>query len=66
MRELKSEKLEAMKKEYLKKIRKTNKDIGEDAKDCHYTNDRHLCDLLVDLGFERVVNEYNKLMKWYA
>ena len=37
-----------------------------DVEAVHGIADDILCDLLIDLGFQDVVDEYNKVEKWYA
>lgn len=32
----------------------------------HWEADKVLCDLLTELGFEEVVEEWDKVGKWYA
>jgi hypothetical protein len=37
-----------------------------DPETAHQTADGVLCDLLTELGYKVVVNEYYKVPKWYA
>jgi hypothetical protein len=37
-----------------------------DTEIAHKFADRALCDLLRELGFGEVVDEYNKIDKWYS
>lgn len=37
-----------------------------DIESAHEDADNVLCDLLKDLGYDKVVEEYNKVEKWYA
>jgi hypothetical protein len=44
---------------------KTLQESG-DTEMAHSIADTVLCELLVELGYEDVVEEYNKISKWYA
>ena len=37
-----------------------------DAESAHIDADTVLCDLLNALGYKKIVEEYNKVEKWYA
>lgn len=37
-----------------------------DVESAHDDADKVLCDLLEALGFKEIVEEYNKVEKWYA
>jgi len=37
-----------------------------DAEAAHPEADDVLCELLISLGYDDVVDEYNKVSKWYA
>jgi hypothetical protein len=37
-----------------------------DAEVWHIDADRVLCELLEDLGYKKVVDEWHKISKWYA
>ena len=39
---------------------------NEDTEVAHGVADDVLCDLLVSLGYEDVVNAYTRISKWYA
>lgn len=39
---------------------------SKDEEFAHMKADKILCDLLVELGYEKVVVEYNKVGKWYS
>lgn len=39
---------------------------NEDTRDAHEEADGTLCNLLIDLGYEDVVQEWEKVNKWYA
>ena len=47
---------------YLKEITETT----DSVEDGHYYCDNRLCDLLTELGFTKVVEQYDKQDKWYA
>jgi len=38
----------------------------DNPEEAHILTDRVLCDLLVALGYEEVVNEFHKIEKWYS
>jgi len=39
---------------------------GGDIELCHVEADDLLCELLINLGYKDVVDEYKKVPKWYA
>lgn len=39
---------------------------NEDTEDAHIEADRILCELLTQLGYNKVVLEFRKMHKWYA
>ena len=40
---------------------------GEGDTECNHINaDDILCDMLIELGYKDIVDEYNKIFKWYA
>ena len=43
-----------------------NQSKGHDAEGNHSLADELLCGLLIELGFDEVVELYNALEKWYA
>lgn len=47
-------------REMLKKAADMDRETG------HRVADGVLCELLIEFGFEEVVNEFRKLPKWYA
>lgn len=49
---------------YIKRLKQAQ-EIA-DVESAHEDADNVLCDLLKDLGYDRVVEEYNKVEKWYA
>lgn len=42
------------------------KALPHDPEEAHVEGDQILCDLLVDLGYNEVVEEWEKIDKWYA
>jgi hypothetical protein len=50
--------------EALLRLRDLQKD--RDMERAHVNADTAICKLLVALGYEHVVNEYDKIDKWYA
>jgi len=56
-----------MSKDYLQLMKdvKINTKDG-DTEDYHIAADKLLCELLIELGYKEVVDEFNKLGKWYA
>jgi hypothetical protein len=50
-------------KRFVEKMKQA--DLG-DTEIAHGDADDLLCDLLIELGYYDVVNEYNKIDKWYA
>ena len=39
---------------------------NSDVESAHADADQALCDLLEALGYKKVIEEYNKVEKWYA
>lgn len=54
---------EELKKKYLEKIKECN---NCDEEMGHVYADQALCELLRELGFDEIVEAYNKIGKWYA
>ncbi len=52
--------------EYAKKMKEINNNHRVDFELVHIEADELLCELLTELGYEDVVNEYKKIGKWYA
>lgn len=50
-------------KEHCEKLKEID---SYDTESAHAYADDALCDLLVALGYKEVVDEYNKIHKWYA
>lgn len=40
--------------------------LHSDIEDTHIKADKLLCDLLIQLGYKDVVDEFEKLSKWYS
>ena len=55
---------EVLESEYIKKMR-VQVDNG-DTEDAHVNADELLCEFLKKLGYEKLVDEYEKVDKWYA
>lgn len=55
---------EELKKQAIQKLK--NIQLSNDTECAHGAADDVLCDLLSDLGFKDVVEEYSKVDKWYA
>lgn len=53
-----------IKEKYIQKLVKAQE--SGDAECAHMDADDILCDLLEELGFSDVVNEFRKINKWYA
>lgn len=51
-------------KQALKELKKLQK--SDDPEERHAQADQILCELLIELGYWRVVNEYDKILKYYA
>lgn len=58
---MEKEKLESKAVKLLKKEQK-----NKDTEASHSNADEILTNLLMDLGYQKVVKEYNKISKWYA
>lgn len=39
---------------------------GDDPETGHIEADKVLCDLLISLGYQEVVNEWENVRKWYS
>ena len=57
-----------MDKELLDKyIKKMLKEIKNgDTESAHWNADCFLCEILEELGYKKLVDEYRKIHKWYA
>ena len=49
---------------YMKRLKVAQQ--NEDTESAHADADNVLCDLLLKLGYTKIVEEYNKVSKWYA
>jgi hypothetical protein len=52
--------------EYLLKMKEIGEKYGNDEEVCHGLADDLLCQILNDLGYNDIVEEFEKLPKWYA
>jgi len=52
--------------EYLQRMKEIKEKHGHDKEISHGLADDLLCDILEDLGYKDVVEEYKKLPKYYA
>ena len=50
--------------EYIKKLKIQKKEADQEL--AHVNADELLCDLLIELGYKKIVRIYNKIEKWYA
>ena len=53
-------------KEYLEKMKEINRELQGDPEMAHSEADDLLVKLLKELGFEKLVKEYEKVPKWYS
>ena len=51
-------------RKYIEKLRQLQDDTDEEK--THILADKILCDLLTELTYTDIVDEYNKVGKWYA
>lgn len=49
---------------YMKRLKAAQQ--NEDIESAHADADNVLCDLLLKLGYTKIVEEYHKVNKWYA
>ena len=49
---------------YMKRLKTAQQ--NEDIESAHADADDVLCDLFLKLGYTKIVEEYNKVSKWYA
>lgn len=59
-------KYENIEEKYVEKMRKINKDYRGDPEIAHGEADDLLVEFLKELGFEKLVKEYENIPKWYA
>lgn len=55
---------EEMRAEYIRRLKEMQRE--PDTEYAHNTADTVLCDILTELGFEDIVDEYESVDKWYA
>lgn len=48
------------------RLRSIKEEYDDDPEAAHILADDVLCDLLIDLGYDLVVSEYNGITKYYA
>lgn len=59
-----NKKLESKYLELLKQLNPLPNQIA--SEESHIAADDILCELLLNLGFDKIVDAYNKIPKWYA
>jgi hypothetical protein len=52
--------------EAIASLKKIHEEYGADVESDHLFADEILCELLISLGYEDVVFEWEKIDKWYA
>jgi hypothetical protein len=52
--------------EYLKEMTELSNGNGSNEEEAHIAADDLLCELLRHLGYERLIDAYDKVGKWYA
>lgn len=52
------------KRDYLHQLRELQ--LNKDTEHAHLLADEVLCSFLVDLGHQDLIDEYHKIVKWYA
>lgn len=57
---------EEKKNNYLKKMRKLVKMSQGDPEEAHYLADEILCEILYELGYDKIVDIFDNIRKWYA
>jgi hypothetical protein len=56
--------MKKLKEEIIKRLKAEQ--CNDDTEAAHINADDALCDLLINLGHSDVIDEYNKVKKWYA
>lgn len=51
-------------KKYMEELKAAQQ--SDDTEEAHCNADGTLCNLLIDLGYKSIVEEYHKVSKWYA
>lgn len=59
-------KKEVIIKKYIDELKKIQKILNKDTESRHIAEDDILCELLSELGFNEIVELYDKTLKWYA
>jgi hypothetical protein len=57
---------EEQRKEFLARLEKCQTGYGKDFEVAHIEADRVLCDILVALGYEDIVEAWDDVCKWYC
>lgn len=55
-----------LQEKYLKQLEEIQAKHNGESEPTHFEADALLCDLLTELGFDKLVEKYNKIHKWYA
>ena len=57
---------EERKKNYIAMLKSTREVFEDDTEMAHIQADEIICAVLDELGCDEIVDEYNKIYKWYA
>ena len=57
---------EERKKNYIALLKSTREVFEDDTEMAHIQADEIICAVLDELGCDEIVDEYNKIYKWYA
>ena len=57
---------EERKKNYIAMLKSTREVFEDDTEMAHRQADEIICGLLEELGYQDIVDEYDKIYKWYA
>ena len=57
---------EERKKNYIALLRSIREAFEDDTEMAHIRADETICAVLDELGCDEIVDEYNKIYKWYA
>lgn len=57
---------EERKKNYIALLKSTREVFEDDTEMAHIQADEIICGVLEELGCKEIVDEYNKIYKWYA
>ncbi len=58
--------IERLREEYREKLQKIIEDAQGDVERQHAEADNLLCDLLTEMGFGSLVDDYRDIKKWFA